>query len=116
MSRRGRTSIASTINGSVWDIGPLPTPIEIASRALTAALRLFLQVVQQSLHEHCPGAEQVDKAALRIGAVVSIYRFDSSLNTHVHFHAASGLDGATVAQVLAAVRRRLLHAFVVRGH
>ena len=73
-----------------------------------------------------------------------IHRFGSSLNTHVHFHvcvvdgvfeamtaddtvqpptlagvhfhAASGLDEATVTQVHAAVRRRLLHAFVVRGH
>jgi len=86
----------------------------------------------------------VDKAALRIGAVAFIHRFGSSLNTHVHFHvcvvdgvfeavtaddtvqpptlegvhfhAPSGLDDATVAQVHAAVRRRLLHAFVVRGH
>lgn len=80
---------------------------------------------------------QVDKAALRIGAVASIHRFGSSLKcvvdgvfeavtaddtvqpptlAGVHFHAASGLDDATVAQARATVRRRLLHAFVVRGH
>lgn len=28
--------------------------------AFNTALRIFLQVVQQTLHEHCPGAEQVD--------------------------------------------------------
>ena len=47
---------------------------------------LFLRVVQHSLLEHCPGAAQSDKAALRIGAVAFIHRFGSSLNTHVHFH------------------------------
>ena len=47
---------------------------------------IFLRVVQQSLHEHCPSAVRVDKAAVRIGAVAFIHRFGSSLNTHVHFH------------------------------
>lgn len=98
--------------------------------ALNAALRIFLRVVQQSLHEHCPSAVRVDKAAVRIGAVAFIHRFGSSLNTHVHFHVcvvdgvfeaisgddktalaipsgvnfhpASGLDEAAVAQVQAA--------------
>ena len=32
------------------------------------------------------------------------------------FHAATGLDGAAVAQVQLDVRRRLLRAFVARGH
>ena len=47
--------------------------------ALNTALRIFLQVVQQRLHEHCPGAEQVDKAALRIGAVALIHRFSCDI-------------------------------------
>jgi hypothetical protein len=54
--------------------------------ALNTALRIFLRVIQSSLHQHCPGAAQVDNAALRIGAVAFIHRFGSSLNTHVHFH------------------------------
>jgi hypothetical protein len=33
-----------------------------------------------------PGAAQVDKAALHVGAVAFIRRFGSSLNEHVHFH------------------------------
>lgn len=36
--------------------------------ALNTAMRIFLRVVQHSLHAHCPGAAQADKAALRIGA------------------------------------------------
>ena len=99
--------------------------------------------MQQSLHEHCPSAVRVDKAAVRIGAVAFIHRFGSSLNTHVHFHVcvvdgvfeaisgddktalaipsgvnfhpASGLDEAAVAQVQAAARTRILRAFVGRG-
>ena len=112
--------------------------------ALNTALRLFLRVIEQSLHEHCPGAAQADSATLRIGAVAFIHRFGSSLNTHVHFHvcvvdgvfeavtgddtaqapthvgvnfhAVSGLDEAAVDQVRADVRRRLLRVFVARGH
>jgi hypothetical protein len=49
-------------------------------------LRIFLRVIAQSLQSHCPGAAQVDKAALHIGAVPFIHRFGSSLNEHVHFH------------------------------
>ena len=111
--------------------------------ALNTALRIFLRVIQGSLHQHCPGAAQVDNAALRIGAVAFIHRFGSSLNTHVHFHVcvvdgvfekvqddvnaapavpqgvifhpASGLDATVVAQVQAAARTRILRAFVGRG-
>jgi len=53
---------------------------------LNMVLRIFLRVIEQSLQQHCPGAAQVDKAALRIGAVAFIHRFGSSLNEHVHFH------------------------------
>ena len=53
---------------------------------LNMVLRIFLRVIAQSLHQHCPGAAQVDKAALHIGAVAFIHRFGSSLNEHVHFH------------------------------
>ena len=104
--------------------------------ALNAALRIFLRVVQQSLQAHCPGSAQGDPASLHLGAVAFIHRFGSSLNTHVHFHvcvvdgvfealpnalavnfhAATGLDEAAMAQVQADVRRRILRAFVARGH
>ena len=75
--------------------------------------------------------------------VAFIHRFDSSLNSHVHFHVcvidgvfeaisgddktalaipsdvnfhpASGLDEAAVAQVQAAARTHILRAFVGRG-
>ncbi len=51
---------------------------------LNMVLRIFLRVIEQSLCAHCPGAAQVDEAALHIGAValakpqVHIYRFGSS--------------------------------------
>ena len=54
---------------------------------LNMVLRIFLRVIAQSLQTHCPGAAQVDQAALHIGAVAFIHRFGSSLNGHVHFHA-----------------------------
>ncbi len=53
---------------------------------LNMVLRIFLRVIGQSLQSHSPGAAQVDKAALHIGAVAFIHRFGSSLNEHVHFH------------------------------
>ena len=56
---------------------------------LNMVLRIFLRVIAQSLQSHSPGAAQVDKAALHIGAVAFIHRFGSSLNQHVqhvHFH------------------------------
>ena len=82
---------------------------------LNMLLRIFLRVIAQSLHAHCPGAANADRAALHIGAVVFIDRFGSSLNEHVHFHVcvvdgvfeapesgvifhpASGIDAGTVA-------------------
>jgi hypothetical protein len=53
---------------------------------LSMVLRIFLRVIEQSLHQHCPGAALADRAALHIGAVAFIHRFGSSLNEHVHFH------------------------------
>jgi hypothetical protein len=53
--------------------------------ALIMVLRIFLQVIAQSLQSNCPGAASVDKAALHIGAVVFIHRFGSmmpSFNPH----------------------------------
>jgi hypothetical protein len=43
-------------------------------------------VIAQSLQSNCPGAAQLDRAALHIGALAFIHRFGSSLNAHVHFH------------------------------
>ena len=111
---------------------------------LNMLLRIFLRVIAQSLKSNSPGAAQVDKAALHIGAVAFIHRFGSSLNEHVHFHICvvdgvfrdvtgdavadgepstasaifhqtSGIDAATVAQVQIDLRRRILRAFVGRG-
>ena len=53
---------------------------------LNMVLRILLRVIAQSLSTNCPGAANVDKAALHIGAVAFIHRFGSSLNGHVHFH------------------------------
>ncbi len=109
---------------------------------LNMVLRIFLRVIAQSLQSNCPGAAQVDRAALHIGAVAFIHRFGSSLNGHVHFHVcvvdgvfeevagdtdaqsspsgiafhpASAIDETAVAQVEADLRRRILRAFVGRG-
>jgi hypothetical protein len=108
--------------------------------ALNAALRIFLRVVQQSVVSACPGAAKADPTSLHLDAVAFIHRFGSSLNTHVHFHvcvvdgvfealpdaesapqsvifhAATGLDEAAISQVQADVRKRILRAFVARGH
>jgi hypothetical protein len=112
--------------------------------ALNAALRIYLRVVQQSLVAACPGAANADPASLHIGAVAFIHRFGSSLNTHVHFHVCvvdgvfealadadsvnapsitfhpAQIDDAAITQMQAAVqtniRKRLLRAFVARGH
>ena len=91
-----------------------------------------------------PGASQVDRAVLHIGAIVFIHRFGSSLNGHVHFHVcavdgvfeevavegqtdaqssppgivfhpASTIDATAVTQVQSDFRRRILRAFVGRG-
>jgi hypothetical protein len=99
---------------------------------LNMVLRIFLRVIAQSLQDHSPGAAQMDRAALHIGAVAFIHRFGSSLNGHVHFHVcavdgvfeevagivfhpASAIDEAAVAQVQTDLRRRILRAFVGRG-
>ena len=55
-------------------------------------LRIFLRVIAQTLQTHSPGAAQVDRAALHIGAIAFIHRFGSSLNGHVHFHVCA-VDG-----------------------
>jgi len=97
-------------------------------------VRILLRAVERCLRAHSPGCS----AAARLGAVVFIHRFGSALNAHLHFHccisdgvfaaagaadgtagvvfhAASGLDEATVATVPAQVRQRVLRAFVRRG-
>jgi Putative transposase len=45
-------------------------------------LHILLRVVERCLREHSPGCS----AAARLGAVVFIHRFGSSLNAHLHFH------------------------------
>ena len=40
-------------------------------------LRIFLRVIAQSLQTHSPGAANVDKATLHIGAIAFIHRFGS---------------------------------------
>jgi hypothetical protein len=111
---------------------------------LNMVLRIFLRVIAQSLQSNSPGAAQLDKAALHIGAVAFIHRFGSSLNEHVHFHVcavdgvfdevagdvvadvqatapsvifhpASAIDAYAVAQVQATLQKRILRAFVARG-
>ena len=56
---------------------------------LNMVLRIFLRVISQSLQSHCPGAAQVDRAALHIGAVAFIHRFGSSLKPNPHRRASS---------------------------
>jgi hypothetical protein len=51
-------------------------------------LRRLLRVIERCLREHRPGCS----AAARLGAVVFIHRFGSSLNAHLHFHCCI-LDG-----------------------
>jgi Putative transposase/Transposase zinc-binding domain len=58
---------------------------------LNMVLRIFLRVIAQSLQSNCPGAAQVNRAALHIGAVAFIHRFGSSLNGHVHFHVCASM-------------------------
>jgi hypothetical protein len=99
---------------------------------LNMVLRIFLRVIAQSLQSNCPGAAQVNRAALHFGAVAFIHRFGFSLNEHVHFHVcavdgvfeevpgivfhpASAIDETAVAQVQTDLRRRILRAFVGRG-
>ena len=112
---------------------------------LGMVLRIFLRAIAQTLQSSSPGAANVDKAVLHIGAVAFIHRFGSSLNEHVHFHVcvvdgvfeevagdviadvqpttppsvifhpASEIDAAAVVQAQTDLRRRILRAFVGRG-
>jgi hypothetical protein len=111
---------------------------------LNMVLRIFFRVIAQSLQSNSPGAAQMDKAALHIGAVAFIHRFGSSQNGHVHFHVcaldgvfeeipgvgdtdaqssppgivfhpANAIDETAVALVQTDLRRRILRAFVGRG-
>jgi hypothetical protein len=59
---------------------------------LGMVLRIFLRVIEQTLQANSPGAANVDKTALHIGAIAFIHRFGSSLNEHVHFHVCA-VDG-----------------------
>ncbi|OIN93555.1 MAG: IS91 family transposase [Comamonadaceae bacterium CG1_02_60_18] len=65
---------------------------------LNMGLGIFLRGIGQSLQTHCPGAAQIDKAALHIGAVAFIPRFGSSLNQHVHLYVCV-VDGVFEAVV-----------------
>jgi hypothetical protein len=49
-------------------------------------------VIEQTLQANSPGAANLDKTALHIGAVAFIHRLGSSLNAHVHFHVCA-VDG-----------------------
>ncbi|MEY3123987.1 MAG: hypothetical protein RLZZ573_507 [Pseudomonadota bacterium] len=111
---------------------------------LGMVLRIFLRVIAQTLQANSPGAANVDKQALHIGAVAFIHRFGSSLNEHVHFHVCvvdgvfeyvagdvvtggestpssvifhpvCGIEEDAIIQVQATLRRRILRAFVARG-
>ncbi|QEP44778.1 IS91 family transposase [Ectothiorhodospiraceae bacterium BW-2] len=99
-------------------------------KALSSALRIFLDAVEQHLREQSPGAGP--KA--RTGAVAFIHRFGSSLNEHTHFHVVfidgifepdpeqgvhfievEELDADDAEAVQTQIRRRILRAFVRRG-
>ena len=54
---------------------------------LNMVLRIFLRIIEQSLQSNSPGAAQVNKVTLHIGAIGFIHRFGSSLNEHVYFRA-----------------------------
>jgi hypothetical protein len=98
---------------------------------LSAALGIVLRIIEQSVRAGCPGAGP----NARMGAVVFIHQFGSSLNEHIHFHIvvidgvfepsdndagvvffeAMALDESTITEVQATIRRRVLKAFVRRG-
>ena len=61
---------------------------------LNMLLQIFLRVIAQSLQSSSPGAAQVDKATLHIGAVAVIHRLSPSLNQHVHCHICSNASCA----------------------
>lgn len=53
----------------------LRTFLQREGAALNSALRIFLRVIEHSLHRYCPGAAKLDKALVHIGAVAFIHRF-----------------------------------------
>jgi hypothetical protein len=61
--------------------------------ALNMVLHIFLQNIAQSLSANCcPGAaEDVEKAALRNGAMAFIHRFGHNLNGHGNFHVVQSM-------------------------
>jgi hypothetical protein len=61
--------------------------------ALNTVLHNFLQDIARSLSAKCcPGGEEdLEKAALRIGAIVFIHRFGHNLNGHVNFHVVQSM-------------------------
>lgn len=62
-------------------------PLAELSRIVTSVCVLALGNLRHYLPTaHCAGAANVDNAALHIGAVAFINRFDSSLNGRIHFH------------------------------
>ena len=95
----------------------------------SAALRLFLRVIEDALRAHSPGAN----GSAPLGALAFIHRSGSSLNPHLHLHCviidgvfasnadggvafseAGGLDEHAFATVQASVRQRPLALFVRR--
>jgi hypothetical protein len=107
-----------------------------------AVLRIFLRAVERCLREHSPGCEPaarigaiafihrfgsslnehthfhcciVDGVFARTGVDIGDTTEAADNKSGVDFHAAVGLDTATIAQVQAQVRQRILRAFVRRG-
>lgn len=78
-------------------------------------LRIFQRVIAQSLQVHCPGAADVDKAALHICAMAFVHWFGSSLNGYVNLH-VFGVDGVfeAVADGDWSSRMRVFVAFGLR--
>ena len=66
----------------VGDISAQAAALLRATRRGSAESR----VIGQNLQSHSPGAAQVDKNAVHIGAVAFIHHFGASLNEQVHFH------------------------------
>lgn len=100
-------------------------------QAINSVLHIFLHVVESCLRESSLGAAPT----ARIGAVVFIHRFGSSLNDHIHFHCVvldgvfdvstdgdatvrfheAAITNADIEKVQEIVRKRILRAFVRRG-
>jgi hypothetical protein len=67
---------------------------------LNTVLRICLRVIAQSLQTHYPGAANVNKAALLIGAIAFIHRFGSSLNGHEMRLIAFIAEGVQIRKIL----------------